>query len=166
MVMVNVPPCNLLTVLAPSVPATSPATLAVNAVEAMPFTVLTNWFAPFWLNTLLLMMVAVWAVPPAIAELKVFVAELKVCVIATAVPVVPFTVVETLPDATVLLTVAGATAAGAHAVPFHASTFPFAAPVVVPSGEPLIFETTLAEVVPVTSPARVVSDTHELVTAS
>lgn len=74
--------------------------------------------------------------------------------IATAVPVTPFTVVVKLLGALlVLLTVVvGDTVAGAHAVPFQVNTCPLLAPVVVPNGEPLIFDTVDVPRFPVTSP--------------
>ena len=73
----------------------------------------------------------------------------------TAVPVIPLTVVVKLLGALlVLLTdVDVVIVAGAHAFPFQVSTCPLLAPVVVPNGEPFIFETTDIPRLPVTSPA-------------
>ena len=53
----------------------------------------------------------------------------------------------------VLVVVTGAAFDGAQFVPFQERTWPFEAPVVVPSGEPFIFETTDVPKLPVTSPA-------------
>ena len=42
--------------------------------------------------------------------------------------------------------------AGAHSSPFQLNTCPLVAPVVVPKGDPLIFETVVSPRLPVTSP--------------
>jgi hypothetical protein len=61
----------------------------------------------------------------------------------------PFTVlVNVLPDNPIVWVVV----AGAHAVPFQDNTWPLAAPVVVPNGDPFILDTTAAPRLPVTSP--------------
>ena len=50
---------------------------------------------------------------------------------------------------------AGAAFDGAQLFPFQERTWPFAAPVVVPNGEPFIFETMDAPRSPLTSPVTV-----------
>ena len=74
---------------------------------------------------------------------------------AGAVTAIPLTV-EVIMFAellNVLVVVTGAAFDGAQFVPFQERTCPFDAPVVMPSGDPLIFETTEVPRLPVTSPA-------------
>ena len=74
---------------------------------------------------------------------------------AGAVTETPFTIDVIVLTALVNVCVvfAGAAFEGDQLVPFQERTWPFEAPVVVPNGDPFIFETTEVPKLPVTSPA-------------
>ncbi len=102
--------------------------IILTGVEVTPFTVVDKVFV------LLVLLIELTAgavtVTPLIVEVIVLTALLNVCVVAT-----------------------GAAFDGAQLFPFQVRTWPFDAPVVVPNGDPFIFETTEDPRLPVTSPA-------------
>jgi hypothetical protein len=94
-------------------------------------------------------------VTPLMVVVKVLLVELLATVFtAAAVTATPFTVevMVLVVLVSVCVVVAGAAFAGAHAVPFQANVCPLLAAVVVPSGDPFIFDTVVAPRLPVTSP--------------
>ena len=121
---------------------------------ATPFTVVVNVLVADVFETELIMGTTVPAIPLTVVE-RLFAAELLDTVATELlVAVTPLTVlVRVLPDKpNVCVIVAGAAFAGTHAVPFQVKACPLVAPVVIPKGEPLIFDTTAAPKFPVTSP--------------
>lgn len=143
------------TTVAPRLPVTSPVEVMVSASAATPFTVLSSWLVPFCVRVLLFTRFTDEPVTPFTVVVSVLAAlVLLMLLMIDAFPETPFTSEVSVFAAllSVCVTEPAGTAAGTHAEPFQVSTWPLLAPVVVPSGEPLIFATTVAPRLPVTSP--------------
>jgi hypothetical protein len=102
--------------------------MILTGAEAIPFTVVDKAFV--LLELLIEFTAGAATETPFTIEVMVFAELLNVCVV-----------------------VAGAVFAGDQLVPFQERTWPLVAPVVVPNGEPFIFETIDVPKFPVTSPA-------------
>jgi hypothetical protein len=140
----------------PKLPVTSPVTLAVRGVATNPLMVLTSWLLPFCVSVLELMILTGEELTPFTVVDKEF--ELLVLLIeftAGAVTETPFTteVMVFVLLLSVCVVFAGAAFAGDQLPPFQERTCPADAPVVLPNGDPFIFDTTDVPRLPVTSPA-------------
>lgn len=86
----SVVPFILETTVALRLPVTSPPVFTVNAVLAIPFTVLTNWLVPFCVKVLLLIMFTEEPVTPFTVVLSVLELEVLLTVFVVGVQEVPF----------------------------------------------------------------------------
>jgi hypothetical protein len=107
------------------------------------------------MELLLMILTGAEAIPFTVVDKAFVLLVLLIEFTAVAVTETPFTtevmVLAALPN--VCVVIAGAAFDGAQLFPFHDRTWPFDAPVVVPNGDPFIFETTDVPRLPVTSPA-------------
>ena len=140
----------------PRLPVTSPAKLAVKPEVAMPFTVLINWLVPFCVSVFeLMILTGVEEIPFTVVDKAFILLVLLIEFTAGADTETPFTI-EVIVLAELLnvcVVFAGAAFDGAQLFPFQERTWPIEAPIVVPNGDPFIFETTDVPRLPVTSPA-------------